>query len=68
MVNKLRFWLLNLILTHDEKYLIKRAIEDRMDNICKIAITERWANVREIAIDYEDYRVLKENIRTNLWE
>lgn len=66
-INKIRFWLLNLILTEDEKFMLKRAIEDRMYNLCRIAVNERWADASYIAKDYEDYRVLKDNIKTVLW-
>lgn len=67
MVNRFRFWLLNLILTHDEKYMIKRAIEDRLDNLQRIAVKERWSDEYQVNVDYEDYRLLKDNIKTDLW-
>jgi hypothetical protein len=54
-----RFWLLKKMFTQDEKYLIIRAIEDRVDNLERVAINEKWADKDNIRVDCAEYSRLK---------
>lgn len=50
-----RFWVLKKMFSEDEKYLIVLAIEDRIYNLERIAVTERWADEYNIKTDLEYY-------------
>jgi hypothetical protein len=54
-----RFWLLKKLFTQDEKYLMVRAIEDRVNNIERISVNEKWADKDNIQADCDDYKKLK---------
>ena len=54
-----RFWLLKKLFTHDEKYLISTAINDRVDNLERIAVNERCSDKDNIRVDCDDYLKLK---------
>lgn len=58
-MNKIRNWLLRNLLTQDEKYLLTRAIDDRVDNMRRISVNERWADKDEIEEDCSDYIFLR---------
>lgn len=62
-----RLWLLKKLFTQDEKYLLIRAIEDRVDNLERIAVNERWADKDNIRIDVADYSKLKTIFSTKDW-
>ena len=62
-----RFWLLKNLFTQDEKYLMIRAIEDRVDTLERIAVNERWADKDNIRIDCADYSRLKTIFSTKDW-
>jgi hypothetical protein len=62
-----RLWLLKKLFTEDEKYLLIRAIEDRIDNLERIAVNERWADKYNITIDVADYSKLKKIFSTRDW-
>lgn len=62
-----RLWLLKKLFTEDEKYLLIRAIEDRVDNLERIAVNERWADKDNIRIDVADYSKLKTIFSTKDW-
>ena len=62
-----RLWLLKKLFTEDEKYLLIRAIEDRVDNLERIAVNERWADKDNIRIDVADYSKLKTIFSTRDW-
>jgi hypothetical protein len=48
---RLRVWLIKKLFTEDEKYLLARAVEDRKDNLERIAVCEAW--VRKDIIEAE---------------
>ncbi len=54
-MKKLKLWVLRLILSQDEMYLIERAIEDRIDNLRRISVSERWVIKDEMDEDIDDY-------------
>jgi hypothetical protein len=62
-----RLWFLKELFTEDEKYLLIRAIEDRIDNLERIAVNERWADKDNIRIDVADYSKLKTIFSTKGW-
>lgn len=66
-LNKFRFWLLKKLFTEDEKYLMIRSIEDRINNLERIAVNERWADKDNIRIDCADYSKLKTIFSTKYW-
>jgi hypothetical protein len=47
--------------------LLIRAIEDRIDNLERIAVNERWADKDNIRIDVADYSKLKTIFSTKGW-
>lgn len=49
-----RFWFLKKLFTEDEKYLIIRAIEDRINKLENISINEKWADKEHIKTDCVD--------------
>ena len=63
-----RFWLLKKLFTEDEKYLIIRAIEDRIIILERIAINDRWADKDDLQIDCEDLLNLKKIFSTNYYK
>ena len=60
-----RFWLLNKLFTEDEKGLMIRAIENRVNSLERIMVSERWADKDNILIDCADYSKLKTIFFTN---
>lgn len=62
-----RYWLLKKLFTQDEKYLMIRAIEDRVDNLERIAVNEKWADKDNIRIDCDDYSKIKTIFSTRDW-
>ena len=62
-----RLWLLKKLFTDDEKYLLIRAIEDRIYNLERIAVNERWADKDNIREDVADYSKLKTIFSTKDW-
>ena len=62
-----RLWLLKKLFTEDEKYLLIRAIEDRIDSLERIAVNERWADKDNIRIDVTDYSKLKTIFSARDW-
>ena len=65
-MKRLRYWLISKLLTEDEKYLVSRAIDDRVHNIERIAITEKWADKHNIEQDVTDYRKIQKVFSNNL--
>lgn len=63
-----RLWLLKKLFTEDEKYLLVRAIEDRIYNLERIAVNERWADKDNIRTDCADYSRLKIIFSTRDWK
>jgi hypothetical protein len=64
MKNKIRFWLLKKLFSQDEKYLMIKAIEDRVNNLERISVSERWANKEDIKVDCQDYKKLSQIFST----
>lgn len=62
-----RFMLLKMLFTKDEKYLIIRAIEDRIDEIEMKAINERNADGYIITLETSEYFKLKRVFSTSYW-
>ena len=62
-----RLWLLKKLFTEDEKYLLTRAIDDRVDNLERIAVNERWADKDNIRVAVADYTKLKPIFSTRYW-
>ncbi len=60
IIHKFRLWLIKKLFTDDEKYLIIRAIDDRVSNLERIAVTEKWADKDQIQNDCLDYKKLRE--------
>ncbi len=63
-----RFWLLKKLFTEDEKYLINRAIEDRIDDLRITRVNEPWVDVNNLTTDFYDYlklRAIFEDEQTN---
>ena len=66
-INICRFRLLKKLFTNDEKYLMIRSIEERINNLERIAINEKWADKDNIWIDCKDYLKLKTIFSTREW-
>ena len=66
-LNKFRLWLMKSIFTDDEKYLINRAIEDRIECLYKTRVTERWADSKDIKTDIKDYEKISCIFSTDSW-
>ena len=66
-INICRFRLLKKLFTNDEKYLMIRSIEERINNLERIAINEKWADKDNIWIDCKDYLKLKTIFSTKDW-
>ena len=67
MLKKIRNWLFRKWFTEEEKYLMTRAIGDRIDTLERVAINEKWADHDNIGIDCDDYRKLKTIFITESW-
>lgn len=63
-MKKIRYFILENLFTNDEKYLIVRAIEDRIGNLEKISVSERLADKSEIEKDCYDYCKIKKIFST----
>lgn len=63
-----RYWLIMLLFTDSEKYIIKRAIDDRVDLLYRILINEKWVDKDNIKTDIKDYKKLKGIFSTESWK
>lgn len=61
---KIRYWLIGKIFNDDEKYLMILAVEDRINNLERISVNERWANKENIHIDIIDYMRMRDIFST----
>lgn len=57
-----------LLFTDSEKYIIKRAIDDRVDLLYRILINEKWVDKDNIKTDIKDYKKLKGIFSTESWK
>lgn len=59
---KLRHKLISWLLTDDEKYMVIRAIDDRIEKLRSVALNERWAidngKIKDDMGFYRDFRWL----------
>jgi len=62
-----RLWFLKKLFTKEEKYLMIRAIEDRVDKLESISVNERLADKDNVRIDCADYSKLKKIFFTMDW-
>jgi hypothetical protein len=70
LINRLNICRLSIVkkmFTEDEKYLIQRAIEDRVENLERILVRERWADRDNIYSDIDDYKELGDVFSTRHW-
>jgi hypothetical protein len=63
----IRIFLVKKLLSTDDKYLIIRAIEDRISNLERIAVSEVWADKDSIYKDVKDYMKLKKCFSSKYW-
>lgn len=59
IIKKIRFWLIVRLFTDDEKYMIIMAIDDRMNNLDRIAIAKKWPDYDNMKSDNSDYSKLR---------
>jgi hypothetical protein len=59
--------MLKKLFTEDEKYLLIRSIDDRIENLERISVNERWADKENIMKDITDYSKLKTIFSTSDW-
>lgn len=64
---KTRFWLMQKIFSDDEKYLIKRAIDDRIEYLEKIKVIERRSDSENIERDVRVYTKINWIFSTDSW-
>lgn len=64
IVETLRFWLIKKLFTQDEKYLVIRAIDDRIANLERTSVNERWADKDNIMVDCDDYLKIRKIFST----
>ena len=74
LINKINVWkqqieekLIVSLFTKDEKYLIAIAIDDRVEQLEKISIQERWADSSEISKDVYEYSKVRPLFSTKEW-
>jgi hypothetical protein len=58
-MTKLRHWIISLLLTHDEQYMIYLAIESRASYLKGISVNQYWADKNQIDQDLADYQRIK---------
>jgi len=62
-----RDWVVKKLFDKDEKYLIAIAIDDRREQLEKIAVRERWADSYEISRDMMEYEKIRPLFSTREW-
>jgi len=62
LINKFRIWLLIHLITYDEKWLLYRTIDDRIDKLYKLRISEKWIDYNYITKDIKDLKTLQKII------
>jgi len=67
LIRNIRFWVIKKLFTDDEKYLMIRAIDDRINILERISVNERWADKSNIWDDCSDYEKLREIFSTKDW-
>ena len=59
MRDKVRFWLIKILLTQDEKYMLVRAMENRVDELQKNKVISKDCDSDNSDKDIYDYSRLK---------
>lgn len=54
--NKFRLWLISKLLSSDEKHMIHRAIDDRVDYLLRYMVEEKTADYDNVSADITQYR------------
>jgi len=52
---KIRYKLIKYLLTDDEKYLLIRALDSRMDELEKYSLAEKTVIIEDVKTDIDDY-------------
>lgn len=58
-IDKVRIWIIKKLFSDNEKYLLRLAIEDRIDNLDKLKIIDRNTNYEYANNDISDLRKMK---------
>jgi hypothetical protein len=67
MIGKFRIWLLKRLFTQDEKYLIARAVDDRLFLLEVIGVSEKYIAAENAKEDHKDLKKLKTIFSTPEW-
>jgi hypothetical protein len=68
MIRKIRYFIIKLLFTKEEKYLLARACETRRDALYKLAVTEKTIDYYDAAADIKSINIFSRHIfSTNLY-
>lgn len=62
--NKIRLWLVKILLTKSERYLINRAIHDRIEYLDRYKIEDKTANYEDCVADIKELKEITWWIKT----
>lgn len=66
-IKKFRFWLIGLLLTEDESFIILRSIRDRVEIIEKNMVCEKTFDYYNAKQDIREYNSLALLIKNPIW-
>jgi hypothetical protein len=65
---KLKRWLINILLSDGEKFLLARACEDRYETLRRLAVTEKTVDYYDTKADMQALLVIKSHyLSSNLY-
>jgi len=68
MIRKIRYFVVKLLFTKEERYLLARACENRRDTLYKLAVTEKTIDYYNARADIRSLDIFSRHIfSTNLY-
>ncbi len=62
MINTVRAWLIQKLLTNDEKYLISVAIQERIMLLDALALSDKFTNYQDAQDEIVEYKAIEQLI------
>jgi len=66
-LRNLRYWLIRILFTESERYLMIRAIGYMLETVQTVSVTEKWADGDACRSDIDDYELLRGVFTSKDW-
>lgn len=58
-IKKIKFWCLTQLFTQDEKYLLNKVLEDKIQSLERTLVTERWVDPEKMNEEIDSYHKIQ---------